>query len=86
MLMLEFMEARLSHACTTCPGCGGTEFEDNRLDERLLIEAAREAELMRFEGRIDDAAEVLTALYARRIVNFLRPRWRCTACGVTFDG
>ena len=70
-----------------CPNCGSLECEDNRIDDRLYIEAAREAEQLRYDGKIDDAVEVLTALYAINIVNFLRLRWRCLDCGgVTFDG
>lgn len=70
---------------TICPHCGGSDYEDNRSDERLYIEAAKEAPRLRFEGRIEEALEILTALYAIRIGNFLRPRWRCS-CGARFDG
>ena|ERR1700741_838576 len=73
------------HANTLCPHCGGTDYEDNRIDDALYREAAKEAPRLRHEGLIGDAIEVLTALYAIRIANFLRPRWRC-ACGVSFDG
>ena len=71
---------------TFCPCCGSSEFEDNRISERLYIEAAKEAPRLRFEGRDDEAVEVLTALYAIRIANFMRHQWRCNDCGVTFDG
>ena len=67
-----------------CPACGGSHFEDTRLDEQLYVEAAREAPRLRFEGNIEDAVEVLSALYSIRIVNFIRPRWRCE-WGVAFD-
>lgn len=69
-----------------CPNCGSLECEDNRIDDRLYIEAAREAEQLRYDGRIDDAVEVLSALYAIQIVNFLRLRWCCLDCGASFDG
>ena len=72
-------------AIMICPHCGGTDCEDNRIDEALYREAAKEAPRLRHEGRIGDAIDVLTALYAIRIANFLRPRWRCV-CGVSFDG
>ena len=70
-----------------CPNCGSLECEDNRIDDRLYIEAACEAEQLRYDGKADEAIEVLSALYAIQIVNFLRLRWRCLdCCGVTFDG
>lgn len=71
---------------TTCPNCGGADYEDNRIDDRLYAEAAKEAPRLRFEGNTTDAVEVLTALYAIHIANFVRPEWRCLSCGVTFDG
>jgi hypothetical protein len=69
-----------------CPNCGSLECDDNRIDDRLYIEAAREAPRLRFEGNTADAIEVLTALHAINIVNFLRLRWRCFNCGASFDG
>ncbi len=69
-----------------CPNCGSLECEDNRIDDRLYIEAAREAERLRFEGNIDDAVEVLSALYAIQIVNFLRLRLFFLDCGSSYDG
>ena len=69
-----------------CPNCGSLECEDNRIDDRLYIEAAREAPRLRFEGNTDDAIEVLSALYAINIANFLRLNLRCLDCGVTYDG
>ena len=68
-----------------CPNCGSLECEDNRIDDRLYIEAAREAEQLRYHGKIDEAIEVLSALYAIQITNFLRLRWRCVGCGSLFD-
>lgn len=68
-----------------CPNCGSLESEDNRIDDRLYIEAAREAEQLRYDGKIDEAIEVLSALYEINIVNFLRLRWCCLDCGASFD-
>lgn len=77
--------AQMPPVLTTCPHCGGEDYEDNRVDEALYREAAREAPRLRFEGKTDDALEVLTALYAIRIANFLAPQFCCRACGVSFD-
>lgn len=68
-----------------CPHCDGENFESNRADERLLIEAAKEAPRLRFEGKADEAIDVLTALYALRIANFIKPEWLCLDCGSSFD-
>ncbi len=84
MDMAELLRAGQHDTQTTCPECGSCTFDDNRIDERLYVEAAKEAPRLRYEGCIDDAIEVLSALYSIRIVNFIRPRWRCE-CGVTFD-
>ena len=69
-----------------CPNCGSPECEDNRINERLYALAAKEAPRLRFEGNTDEAIELLTALSAIRIANFIRHPWRCFGCGVTFDG
>lgn len=68
-----------------CPGCGASDYEDNRVDERIYMEAARDAHRLRHEGRNADAIDVLSALYAIRIVNFVRPHWLCLSCGAQFD-
>lgn len=81
----DFAVLETHDAVTTCPHCGGTDYEDNRIDDAIYREAAREVPRLRHEGRVSEAIEVLTALYAVRIANFLRPRWRCI-CGVSFDG
>jgi hypothetical protein len=73
-------------ASTFCPCCGSSNFDDNRLSERLYAEAAKEAPRLRFEGKNEEAVDVLTALWAIRIANFVRHEWRCSDCGVTFDG
>lgn len=67
-----------------CPNCGGGDHEDNRIDETLYREAAREAPRLRHEGHNDEAIKVLTALAASQIVNFMRHEWLCL-CGATFD-
>ncbi len=68
-----------------CPNCSSLECEDNRIDDRLYIEAAREAEQFRYDGNIDDAVEVLSALAAINIINFLRLKFFCCSCGAQFD-
>lgn len=84
MEMPDFSEFDPLDAIATCPLCRGAEYEDNRIDERLYVLAAEEAPRLRFEGKIDEAIEVLTALAAIRIVNWARHHHRC-ACGVRFD-
>ena len=68
-----------------CSNCLGSDYEDNRMDEALYVAAAQEAPRLRYEGAIDDAVEVLSALYAIRIVNFVRPKFRSCSCGAQFD-
>jgi hypothetical protein len=85
MEMLKLNAAQWHESMTFCPHCSGENFESNRADERLLIEAAREAPRLRFEGKADEAIEVLTALYALRIANFIKPAWLCLDCGSSFD-
>lgn len=86
MLTTDFHTDHDHQPVAVCPNCGSLECEDNRIDDRLYIEAAREAPRLRFEGNTADAIEVLSALYAINIVNFLRLRWCCLDCGVRFDG
>lgn len=85
MLTTDFHTDHEHQPVAVCPNCGSPECEDNRIDDRLYIEAAREAEQLRYDGNIDEAVEVLSALYAINIVNFLRLRWYCVGCGCTFD-
>lgn len=85
MNMHEHFSAARADTITTCPHCGASDYDANRLDEALYREAAKEAPRLRFEGKTDDAIEVLTAFYAIRIVNFVRAEFRCLCCGVTFD-
>ena len=68
-----------------CPNCLGSDYEDNRIDEALYVAAAQEAPRLKFEGAIYDVIEVLSAHYAMRIINFVRPQFRCCACGAQFD-
>lgn len=85
MEMLNLKFETQCDASTFCPCCGGTNFEDNRLSERLYAEAAKEAPRLRYEGRTDEVLELLTALWSIRIANFVRHQWRCNDCGGTFD-
>lgn len=85
MEMLKLKTAQSHQTDTFCPHCGGENFESNRADERLLIEAAKEAPRLRFEGKADEAIDVLTALYALRIANFIKPEWLCLDCESSFD-
>lgn len=81
----DFTGAEHPPAPITCPHCGGSDYEDNRIDERIYVAAAQEACSLRHEGRLNDAVDILSALYAVRIINFIRHPWRCLACGVRFD-
>ena len=83
MHMAEILSAGQRDTQTTCPECGGCNFEDNHIDERLYVEAAKEAEQLRFEGKIRDVVDVLSALASIQIANFIRPRWACE-CGAKF--
>lgn len=85
MLTTDFHTDHDHSPVAICPNCGSLECEDNRIDDRLYIEAAREAEQLRYDGKTDEAIEVLSALYAINIVNFLRLRWCCLDCGSSFD-
>lgn len=85
MHMMHIDGAAATDTIILCPNCGGTEYESNRLEEALYVEAAKEAPRLRHEGKIEDAIELLTALHAIRIVNFLRPDFRCVSCQATFD-
>lgn len=86
MYLTDILTEQHRDTLTTCPGCGSCSYDDNRIDERLYTEAAKEAPRLRFEGYADEAINLLTALYAIRIANFLRHQWLCNDCGVTFDG
>lgn len=86
MYLTDTLTAQPRDTLTTCPECGSCNYDDNRIDERLYIEAAKEAPRLRFEGHADEAIDLLTALYAIRIANFIRHQWLCMSCGVTFDG
>ncbi len=85
MEMSNFTTKGQNETITFCPCCGGSDYEDNRISERLYAEAAQEAPRLRFEGKADEAIEVLTALYALRIANFIKPAWLCLDCGSSFD-
>lgn len=69
-----------------CPCCGSDAYQSNLLDETPYREAARSASLLRRLGASQLAADLLVRLASVRIANFLRLRWRCLECGVTFHG
>ena len=69
-----------------CPNCGGDHYESNRFNEALLQEIEREASLLRFDGRREEARALLRAIADVRIENGLRHAHFCLACGVQFDG
>ncbi|WP_408591823.1 hypothetical protein [Novosphingobium sp.] len=87
MNMYEFFFDPPSDRIVTCPNCGGEHYESNRFDaaEALCREATREVPFLLFEGRRDEAREVLIAFYVLRIENILRPQHLCLCCGVSFD-
>lgn len=68
-----------------CPECGESRHESNLVDEAPFVEAARDAEQLRYFGDYAAAAHVLEVLSCVRIENYLRPRWRCLDCGSCFD-
>jgi hypothetical protein len=68
-----------------CPNCGSEECSSNLIDESPFRQAARGARMLRQLGHTAAAADVLSRLAGVRIINFLRPRWSCEACGVTYD-
>lgn len=86
MYVTDWITARGYHDPVTCPACGASEYEDCHMNLHLHRELVREADGLVQEGRTHDAVELLSALYARHIASFVRPRWHCLACGVRFDG
>lgn len=85
MYLTDILSAQSREDLTTCPNCGGSDYEDNRIDESLYLAVAQEAPRLRFEGNEEDARAVLIALCAAQIENFIRHQWLCNVCGVTFD-
>lgn len=81
----DFMAARQSNSFVSCPNCGGDHYESNRFDEALLRQAASEVPRLLFEGKRDEAQDVLIALHAVHIANILRLPLLCLSCGVTFN-
>jgi len=90
MYRTEFSLAHSGHpnaeVIITCPNCGGDHYESNRFNEALLQEIEREASLLRFDGRREEARALLRAIADVRIENGLRHAHFCLACGVQFDG
>ena len=68
-----------------CPHCGSDDYGSNLIDEGPFRQAARGAKMLRALGHNGAAADVLMRLASVRIINFLRPRHECRACGVQFD-
>ncbi|MES1985891.1 MAG: hypothetical protein V4461_13150 [Pseudomonadota bacterium] len=83
MYLTDWMTRYGHHDLVICPACGESDYEDCHPDPHLHHELVREADGLVQEGRTDKAVEILTALYARHIAAFVRPRWRCR-CGVKF--
>ena len=89
------MSARLAHALggnaqtsdhiVMCPNCGSDDFRSNLIDEKPFRQAARGAKMLRRLGHMGAAADVLTRLSTVKIINFLRHRYECNACGAQFD-
>ncbi|MFZ5746913.1 MAG: hypothetical protein ACOY45_04560 [Pseudomonadota bacterium] len=68
-----------------CPGCGSSYYQSNLIDETPYVVAAQDAPQLKHFGQLDAAACLLGALGTVRLVNFLRPKWRCLECGGKFD-
>ena len=68
-----------------CPNCGSDEAKSNLIDEAPFRKAARGAKMLRQFGHLVAAGDVLTRLASVRIINFLRMKWECCACGAQFD-
>jgi hypothetical protein len=68
-----------------CPNCGSDEYKSNLIDEGPFRRAARGAKMLRALGHTSAAADVLSRLASVRIINFIRPRHECCACGAQFD-
>jgi hypothetical protein len=68
-----------------CPRCGSIDYRSNLIDEAPFRQAARGAKMLRGLGHYGAAADVLTRLASARIINFIRLRWLCNACGAQFD-
>lgn len=85
MYFNDVIRAARSTAPSVCPNCQSSERDDCRTDESIYAEAARDVAELRHDGRIGEALEILTALYAVRIANFLKVRWLCLTCGARYD-
>lgn len=83
----EAFESRAT-ACegiTMCPNCGSDDYRSNLIDEKPFRQAARGAKMLRRLGHVGAAGDVLTRLASVKIINFLRMKWECSACGAQFD-
>ena len=68
-----------------CPNCGSDEYTSNLIDEGPFRRAARGAKMLQALGHNGAAADVLTRLASVKIINFLRSKFECAACGAHFD-
>ncbi len=68
-----------------CPSCGSCDYACNLIDEAPYRSAALAAAELRRLGDRGSVVEILSRLAGVRIANFLRLRWRCLSCGVTYN-
>lgn len=85
MYMTDCYPTRVQRAPVICPACGASDYNDDHIALPAHRAVFREADGLVQEGRTGEAIDLLSALYARHIANFVRPRWRCR-CGVKFSG
>jgi hypothetical protein len=86
MNMPEIFSVASCNGIVTCPNCGGDHYESNRFSEALLLNLEREASLLLFDGRREEARTLLRSIAEVKIENRLRHEHFCLACGGTFDG
>lgn len=79
------LSAKAAELIVMCPNCGSDDFRSNLIDEKPFREAARGAKMLRKFGHLAAAGDVLIRLASVRIINFLRHKFECNACGAQFD-
>lgn len=77
--------AKVAERIVMCPNCGSDDFRSNLIDEKPFREAVRGVKLLRRLGHLGAAGDVLTRLASVKIINFLRHKFECNACGAQFD-
>ena len=77
--------AKAAERIVMCPNCGSDNFRNNLIDEKPFREAVRGVKLLRRLGHLGAAGDVLTRLDSVKIINFLRHKFECNACGAQFD-